>query len=283
VKILVTGASGYVAKFLIEHLAKSHDLVLFSRRHPSEGRYSTRAEAPFVRGDLTRLEDCRRAVAGVDAIAHVGGMNEPSEDTFRVNALGTYYLLEAAREASVRRIVLASSNCALGHCFRVSGRRFEARYFPFDEAHPSYVEDNYGLSKLVNEVTLEAYSRAYGIQCTALRLNWCWGPAEIQWRVSQRFDPAKHAAEFWAYVDMRDVATAFRLALEAVPSALPSFGAYFISSADTMADEPSAELVARFYPQYRHLAEGLEGYETFFSWQAARRAFGFEPQYSWRR
>jgi nucleoside-diphosphate-sugar epimerase len=282
-KILVTGASGYVAKFVLEDLAKSHDLVLFSRRHPSEGRYSTQTQAPFIRGDLTRLEECRRAVAGVDAIAHVGGMNEPSEDTFRTNALGTYYLLEAAREAGVRRVVLASSNCALGHCFRVSGRPFEAKYFPFDEAHPSTVEDNYGLSKLVNEQTLETYSRAYGFQCVALRLNWCWGPAEIQWRMTQPFNPANHVAEFWAYVDMRDVALAFRLALEAAPSTLPPFGAYFISAPDTMADELSAELVARFYPQYTSLAEGLKGHETFFSWQAAQRALGYTPQYSWRR
>ena len=143
-----------------------------------------------------RGKDCRAAVRGVDAIAHLGGINIPSDDTFRVNTLGTYYLLEAAREAGVRRVVQASSNCALGHCFRVTGRPFEVKYLPFDEEHPSCVEDNYGLSKLVNELTLQTYSHAYGIEGIALRLNWCWGPAEIEWRTKQAFNPAELAKGF---------------------------------------------------------------------------------------
>ena len=281
-RILVTGASGYVAKYVIEDLQNDHELVLTSRRHTSEGQYGTRTTAPFIRGDLTNLEHCRRVVAGVELIAHIGANPEASPDTFRTNTLSTYYLMEAAREASVRRVVMASSNCALGHCYRVTGRPFEAEYFPFDEAHPSRIEDNYGLSKLANELTLEAYTRAYGIETVAMRLNWCWGEVEYERRRSKPFDPAKHVAGFWAWVDMRDVAQAFRLALEAPPAQGPAFAAYYISAADTMADETSAELVERFYGQYRHLAGRLQGHETFFSWQAAHRAFGYMPQYTWR-
>src|SRR5690349_1114731 len=115
-RVLITGASGYVPKFVIEDLEADHDLVLFSRRHPAEGPHGPRTAAPFVRGDLTRLDDCRRAVEGVDAIAHIGANNWIGPDTFRNNVLGTYFLLEAAREAGVRRLVFASSNCVLGHC-----------------------------------------------------------------------------------------------------------------------------------------------------------------------
>ena len=281
-KILITGASGYVAKYVIESLQNDHELVLTSRRHPAEGQYGTQTDARFIRGDITDPEHCRRIVEGVDMIAHIGANAEASPDTFRTNTLSTYYLLEAAREAGVRRVVMASSNCALGHCYRESGHPFEAEYFPFDEQHPSVIEDNYGLSKLTNEKTLEAYTRAYGIETVAMRLNWCWGPAEYDWRTSQQFDPAKHTEGFWAWVDMRDVAQAFRLALEAPPAAQPAFASYFISAADTMADEPSSELVERFYPQYRHLAGTLNGHESFFSWQAAHRDFGYTPQYGWR-
>jgi hypothetical protein len=81
---------------------------------------------------------------------------------------------------------------------------------------------------------------------------------------------------------MRDVAQAFRLALHATPSAADVCRSFYLSAADTIADEPSAELLARYYPQRSEDAAGLPGHTSFFSWQAAHRAFGYTPQYSWR-
>jgi UDP-glucose 4-epimerase len=280
-RVLITGASGYVPKFVAEDLEPDHELVLFSRRHPDEGRHGLHAQAPFVRGDLTVLDDCRRAVEGIDTIAHIGANSWIGDDTFRNNTLGTYYLLEAAREAGVRRVVFASSNCALGHCAPISGP-FLPDALPIDERHPQRVEDNYGLSKVLNEETLAAYARAYGIESIALRLAWCWGPDEHAWRTEKPFDPAKHAGGFWAYIDMRDVAQAFRRALHADLPGPPACHAVYISAADTMADEPSTELVERFYPHLRERAAQLAGHESLFSWRAAHETIGYTPQYSWR-
>ena len=65
-RVLITGASGYVPRYVAEDLAADHELVLFSRRSPEESGHGLAARAPFVRGDLTNLDDCRRAVEGVD-------------------------------------------------------------------------------------------------------------------------------------------------------------------------------------------------------------------------
>lgn len=280
-RVLITGAAGYVAKHVIEDLQRDHELLLLGRRHPSEAARGARTDAPFLRGDLSNLDDCRRAVEGVDAIAHIGANNWLGPDTFRNNVVGTYNLLEAAREAGIKRVAFASSNCALGHCARISSP-FPPDYLPIDEAHPSKVEDNYGLSKLVNEQTLAAFASAYGIESYALRLAWCWGEDEHRWRFDKPFDPANHVGGFWAWVDMRDVAQAFRKALHAPAMAQPACVPLYINAANTMADEPSAELVERFYPALASYAAQLSGHESLFRWSAAQAAIGYEPQHTWR-
>jgi nucleoside-diphosphate-sugar epimerase len=278
-RVLVTGASGYVPPFVIDDLAPDHDLVLCSRRPPREGPRG--ATAPFVRADLTVPDDCRRAVDGVDAIVHLAASTWNSPTTYHNNVLGTYHLLEAAREAGVRRMVFASSVCALGHCARVSGPLVPDT-LPIDETHPESPEDSYGLSKVLNEQTMASFARAHRLDSIGLRLAHCWGPAERARRVEAPFDVAGSARAFWAYVDMRDTVQAFRLALHAAPADPPAHRVYYICAADTTADEPSAVLIARFYPELRPRAERLPGHASFFSWSAAQRDLGYTPRCSWR-
>ena len=280
-RVLITGASGYVTSFVIDNLEPDHELVLIGRRPPTAGRRKHATQAAFIQGDITNPEDCKRAVEGIDAIVHIGANNWISPDTFRNNTVGTYNLLEATRDAGIRRVVFASSNCALGHCARISGP-FKPQYFPIDEAHASQVEDNYGLSKLVNEQTLSAFASAYSIDSYALRLAWCWGEEEYRWRFDKPFEAAEHSGGFWAWVDMRDVAQAFRKALHAPAMADSACVPLYINAADTMADQPSQDLVARFYPQLAERAQELRGHDSFFSWKAAQAAIGYQPEYSWR-
>ncbi len=281
-RVLITGAAGYVARFVASDLEHDHDIVLCSRRNPAEVEHGPRTTAPYVRADLTNLEDCRRVVEGIDMIVHIGANNWVASDTFYNNSMSTYNLLEAMREVGIKRMIFASSNCALGHCSRPSGKPFPVRYFPIDEQHPADIEDNYGLSKVVNEETLSAYAKAYGIESVSMRLAWCNGPDEYAMREQRGYDAANGVGGFWAYVDMRDVAQAFRLALKAPVAAVAACRAYYINAADTLAAESSAELIERFYPQYHEFAEKLSGHASFFSWEAAHRDLGYTPQYSWR-
>ena len=279
-RVLVTGASGYVAKHVIADLSRDHDLLLISRRHPDETPRGPKVSAEFMRGDLLDLNDCRQAVEGVDAVVHIGANPWLSPDTFRNNIMATYNLLEAMSEMEVSRMVFASSNCALGHCAPISGA-FIPDSLPITESHASRVEDSYGLSKLINEQTLEAYARGHSIESYALRLAWCWGDAEREWREDQPFNPADHRGGFWAYVDMRDVVQAFRKALQAPPNKRAMCQVLYINAADTMAEEPSLELAERYFPQLSLIASRLRGRESFFSWRAAYEAIGYEPQHSW--
>jgi len=280
-RVLITGAAGYVAGHVIEDLTHDHDLVLLSRQ-PSTARRAEESGAAFVLGDVTDVEDCLRALDGVDAVVHLAAIPLSGSETFTTNTRATYALLEAGVQSGVDKVVMASSNCALGHCFRPPERPFRIEYLPFDEDHPTHAEDSYGLSKLVSEYVLQTYAEEHGIQAISLRPAWCWGSAERDKRRSEPFDPAGGRRGFWAYIDMRDVTHAVRLALEAPHRDEPWWGAYFISAADTTADRSSCDLLAEFHPQYAALGAALEGRQSFFSWDAARRNLGFAPRHSWR-
>lgn len=272
-RTLVTGVTGAVGPHVIAELEKHHELKLFTRR-PVESPH------PVVVGDLRSPEACKEALAGVEAVVHLAGNSEPAPEAVEVNVLGTYHLMDAAREVGVRRFIFASTNCVYGHCYRATDRDFRLEFLPIDESHGCYPEDNYGLSKVLDERMLATYSEVWNLETAALRLNWVWGPEEIQWREGmEALDLERFAPFFWAYVDARDTARAFRQALE--EENLPSFGVYNISAADHMADEETGELLDRFYPGAERRAE-LAGRASLFAWRAAERAFGYRPRYSWK-
>src|SRR5437879_4792243 len=79
-KILITGGTGNVAEYLVKQLERDHELVLFDRVRPGEGRIPFVANHQFVEGDLTSEADCTRAVAGCEAVMHLGAIPFPTED-----------------------------------------------------------------------------------------------------------------------------------------------------------------------------------------------------------
>ena len=113
-RVLVTGGSGRFADYMVKALRGRYDIVLFARTKLPEDR----ADLPWIQGDLNVLEDCQRAVEGVDFIHHLGAVPWPSDHpqvresvkarnpdlpapdaTMRTNLIGTYYLLMAAVQA----------------------------------------------------------------------------------------------------------------------------------------------------------------------------------------
>jgi len=112
-RVLVTGASGALAPFVIRALWERHEVVLLSRRPP----HAEFAALPWIQGDITVFDGCWRAVQGMDAIQHLAAQpwpvdhprlreqaaaqGVPFDATFQSNMLGTYYLMQAAVAAGV--------------------------------------------------------------------------------------------------------------------------------------------------------------------------------------
>lgn len=293
-KVLVTGASGRLARFVLRELLERYDVVLTSRHRPADEF----ADLPWIQADLTRFADCQRVVQGVDAIQHVGAQPEPTDhpdlrdrfaaqgipfdETIKTNVLGTYYLMQAAVEARVKTVVMTGSNCVLGHGFRISQTPFPVQYFPIDEQHPVYPEDSYSFSKGAGESLLATYSRAYGIRTYVVR------PAGIR-TDEQRREMARTASMatawdpwMWSWVGSEDVALAQRLLLDAAAD-LPMHDVYFVNADDTHALEQSADLIERFQPALRSWSDRLVGHQAFIRCDKIKRQLGWQPTTSWRQ
>lgn len=294
-RVLVTGASGRLAPFVVDELlAADHEVVLFSRRPPLE-RFS---HLPSVRGDINCAEDCQRALAGgFEAVQHLAAQPGPVDHpdfraaaeakgipldaTMRSNLLGPYYLLQAALTAGVSVFVMTGSNCALGHGFRLSGRPFPFRYLPVDEAHPTEVEDSYSYTKWAGEELLASFTRAYGLRTYALRSAGICNE-ERRRELARHAGPAGGWSDWlWAWVGSEDLAAAHRLLMERAPEIAPH-GVYYCNGDDTTCLTPSQEIVAEYRPDLLPLARELPGHASFFSNQALREAVGWEHRTSWR-
>ena len=205
-----------------------------------------------------------------------------SSDLFRVNTMGTYYLLEAARRAGVKVVVAATSNCVLGHGFRLSDRPFPVEYLPLDEAHPLDFEDSYSLSKHVKEDVMAAYSRAYGLRCYGIRPASIMRPGMQETYARDYQPPSEWSEWFFGYNDIRDVARAFTLCLEAgLAGDLPPYDNYFVNAADTLALEDSRSLVERLRPDLLPKLSAVSGRQAFISTAKAEKALGWKPEHSW--
>lgn len=126
-------------------------------------------EEEIVVGSVSDPEVLAEALRDVDAIVHLGGQSRESDprDIIESNMYGTYNLLEAARAAGVRRIILASSNHAAGFCARGD--------HPLPADVPGRPDTLYGWSKVAAEACGRLYADRFGVDVLCLRIG-TWFP-----------------------------------------------------------------------------------------------------------
>ncbi len=113
----------------------------------------------------------------VDAVVHFAAIPrvfiKADNETYRVNVMGTYNVIEAAMKLGIRKVVIASSETTYGVCFAEGDKDFHS--FPLEEDYDVDPMDSYGLSKVVNENTARAFRRmpTAGTEFYFVRsLNW---------------------------------------------------------------------------------------------------------------
>ncbi|WP_055702832.1 NAD-dependent epimerase/dehydratase family protein, partial [Streptomyces silaceus] len=175
--------------------AYGHDLRLFDVR-PIPG------EPDAVTADLADKEALRAAVRGVDAVLHLAGISLEStfDKILRANIEGTYNLYEAAREEGVRRVVLASSNHAVGFTPRPEG---DDPLIPVDT--PRRPDTFYGLSKSFGEDLAQLYWDKHGIETVSVRIGSCFMEPSSVRMLSVWMSPGDGARLFHAALTAPDV------------------------------------------------------------------------------
>ncbi len=277
--ILVTGGSGNIGRWVVQELRSTHSVTIFDIKE------STVTDIAFVRGSITDYDAVLAAAKGMDAIVHLAAIpayypDIPVHRYMDLNVTGTSNVLEAAAACGVRTVAIASSDSSLGFVF--STHPFLPDYFPIDEAHPQRPQDPYGLSKLIDEQICQAAHRRYGLQTIALRFCWVWQPETYAHRAQiLAEDGVMNVKRHFGYVDVRDVATACRLAVEAEGI---GYDALFITADDTYADEPTLELIRRHYRGVQRISDVYltDSYRSLFDNNRAKKVLGWKPRYLWR-
>jgi len=159
--ILVTGSAGAVGRAVCRELRQRGRAVRGLDRVPTLGLDDA------VVGDITDAARVREAFDGVDAVVHLAA--EPHDVPFDrlvgPNVVGLHNVMNAAREARVRRVVLASSMMIVLHGHGPD----RARPATVDEAYPGA---HYALTKVWAEQMGEMYARCYDMSVLAVRLSW---------------------------------------------------------------------------------------------------------------
>ena len=146
-KVLVTGASGYVGSRLIQVLSKTHDIIALSRKRVEYDQRITWIEGQFhSKDDLHKLDTFQ-----IDCVIHLAAVTAGFEESYTINtnASGTLCLLRYCVDRGCKKFILASSIAAVG-CLSES---FLPLTIPIQEEHPCIPADAYGISKaLVEEI-----------------------------------------------------------------------------------------------------------------------------------
>lgn len=166
-RILITGAAGIVGTLMRTRLAApDRTLRLLDIAPLPPAAEGERVE--LITASVTDAAAMAAACEGVDAVIHLGGhsLERPWADILDVNINGTHVVLEAARQAGVKRVVLASSNHAVGYYERSSG---EAGDYLFPQP-----DTYYGVSKVALEALGSLYASRYGMDVIAIRIGSCF-------------------------------------------------------------------------------------------------------------
>ena len=283
-RICVTGATGKAGRAAVRELREhGYQVVATDARVAGQD-----VLAGVLRADLTDYGQATEALRGADAVVHLANIPAPGQATpavtFNDNVTMNFNVFHAAAALGLRKVVWASSETTLGLPFGGGPEQFPGaagpppRYAPVDEDHFPVPTTTYALSKVVSETIAEQIAGWSQIPFVGLRISNIMEAHDYERFPSYWPDPHLRKWNLWGYVDVRDVAAACRLAVEADVTGSQNV---IIAAADTVMDRPSREVLAEVFPD-APLAREIGEFDTLLAIDRARQLLGYQPRHSWR-
>lgn len=247
-RVAVTGASGMLGRFVVEEIARDHEIVALDLvPHPSR---------PSIVVDVLDANALIQGLEGCDAVIHLAAIDQArtasEHQFFETNVLGSWNVLLAAERLGLHRAVLCSSVAALG--LRPAAPPVS---LPIPVDHPLRPITAYGISKQMAEVVAAGFVRRGKLHVVCLRLALVTFPHQVaEWAtVAAEADGAPVPAEIllvadrvleplpltYAYVGPDDAARAFTASLQAD---VDGFATFYVTAEDTMSSKPTVEIMA---------------------------------------
>ena len=290
-KIFVTGGSGKAGKHLIPYLLEKGFSVVNADLVPllMDG-------VDNINLDVTDSGQLFNALSGYanipelksgegpknfKAVVHLAAIPrvliKPDNETFRINTLGTYNVIEAATKLGIKKIIFASSETTYGFCF-AQGNPIP-KYLPIEEDYETNPTDSYGLSKVLNEQTGKAFQKRTGIDIYALRIGNIIEPNEYNRFEEFCKNPSVRLRNLFNYIDARDLAQAIELCIKKDGLGYEVFNVTHDINSVSLTTE---EIIKNFFPNVKIRRE-MEKYESILSSRKIRNVLGFKPIHDWNK
>ena len=238
-KILLTGAAGFVGRAAVDILNQGHEVTAFDIRPVVD--YSNTVQGDVL--DYTALENI---MAGHDAVVNTimapnrsYGMDGPG---FDINVRGMFNLLEAARVCQIQRFVHTSSGAVHGG--------YPEDTFLTHNLYPLKAGSSYDLSKLLQEELARNYHEQHNLSIACIRP---WGIIDSDKMVTTDGHPVN--GYYYGTIDRRDVASALKCALEAPDIGYDCFYIFATSGGYKKGDVARTEKLLGWEPAYRFNAD----------------------------